>query len=165
MREDALQKSSLLHNLHQIEVIPKGGNMSPTISEKAYTYHMERDKRCDVELREVKRRGGRPEDVKELETHALKNACESEFFDAALSLVGQRVRIQYTDATPPTEHTVVRIAKLRNIRSDERVCFGIVHQDNPKKEEETLLIFPSTKIVILVEEKQISTHSSAKHFY
>lgn len=139
--------------------------MPLTISEKAYTYHMERNKRCDVDLREIKRRGGRPEDVKELETHALKNACESEFFDATLSLVGQRVRIQYTDATPPTEHTVVRIAKLCNIRSDERVCFGIVHQDNPKKEEETQLIFPSTKIFILVEEKQCNTDTSAKHYF
>lgn len=143
----------------------KGENMPSTISEKAYTYHMERNKQCDVELREIERRGGKPENIEELGAHALKNACASEFFDAALSLVGQRVRIQYKDATFGTEHTVVRIAKLHNMRSDERACFGIVHRDNPEKEEESLIIFPSTKITILVEEKPIAIHSSAKHYY
>lgn len=139
--------------------------MPLTISEKAYTYHMERDKRCDAELRAIERRGGKPEDVKNLSTHALNNACTSEYYDAALILVGQRVRIQYKDATFGTEHTVVRIAKLDNTRSDERACFGVVHRDNAKKEEETLLIFPSTKIFILTEEEQIATDSSAKHFF
>lgn len=134
---------------------------------KPYTYHMEREKRCNAELREIEKLGGRSTtDIKDLELHALKNACASEYNDAVLNLVGQRIRVQYCkDAISPTEHTVVRITNLHNLRGDERVCFGIVHQDNPKKEEETLLIFPSTKIFILVEEKQCDTDTSAKHYF
>lgn len=129
---------------------------------RPYTHHTEREARYEQELREIKRRGGTSKDIEGMEAQALQNACSSEFIDATMHLSEKRISIAYKDRIFSTEYIVLKVVKLGDIRSNERACFGIVHL-NSLQQEETLPIFPSTKISIL--EKEQIVHESAMHFF
>lgn len=124
-----------------------------------YTEHSEREKRYHLELIEIQKRHGRREDVEELKAQALKNACLSVYFDATMRLTGKQVRIAYENRIFGTDHMVIRIVKLEELRFSERACFGIVHRKNGVEGTEILPIFPSTKIFILSEEPVIKEYA------
>ncbi|OGZ18440.1 MAG: hypothetical protein A2494_01195 [Candidatus Lloydbacteria bacterium RIFOXYC12_FULL_46_25] len=128
-----------------------------------YTYHTEREARYMQELLEIERSGRYRGDIDGLKAQALENACSSELIDATMNLLHKRVRIAYKDRIFGTEHAVSQIVRVNNVRADERACFGIVCKNDGKGSEETLPIFPSTRIFILKEESAVV--EPAMHYY
>lgn len=115
------------------------------------------------ELLEIERHGGYRGDIDGLKAQALENACSSELIDATMNLLHKRVRIAYKGRIFGTDHTVSRIIRMNNVRGDERACFGIVCKNGDKGQEETLPIFPSTRISILKEAP--AAIEPAMHYY
>lgn len=101
--------------------------------------------------------------MEESKIQALENACSSEFIDATMKLLGQRVRVTQKGRALGTEYTVIQIIRLCPTHSTERACFAIEYWGALGKKE-ILPIYPSTKIFIL-EEEAYTTDASARHFF
>lgn len=119
-------------------------------SQVPYQFHSERAHRCAIELLEIDRQGGAPEEIWERKTQAIKNACHGVFIDATFRLVRRRIRVHHKDRVLGYDYIVRLIIRSDtfNVHASEQACFGIIGTENSAKDEQMILVFPSTKIFI-----------------
>ena len=128
--------------------------------EVPYTHHKERDDYLQKTLRVFDEIGGYPHDIEEVKERAIENNRLEIRVDAASRLVGQKVLVSYAGTIYAAQCTVTRIERIDDVNSsNELACFGIVHQNNEREEDELLPIFPSTKVSIMVESEAMKRSS------